>query len=111
MKVFGKNFELNRLIKAVATHLGPEIASVVGVLVPCVGWTFIFSYFNLPWALALMVGFNLKRFEQQLTSIAFEREARKIQKMINDKIGESVATLPTVDSTTQDSPTSIEEGK
>lgn len=110
MKSFGPNFELNRLIKGISTHLGPELAAVIGVLGPCVGWTYIFSYFNLTWALALMVGFNLKRFEIQLSSAVFEKQAKQIQKMINE-FGHREATLPSVESTTQDARTSFKEGK
>jgi hypothetical protein len=111
MKLFGKNFELNRLIKSLSTHLGPEIASVIGVLGPCVGWTYIFCYFNLLWALALMVGFNLKRFEQQLTSVAFEREARKIQKMINEFGASNPSTLHGGESTPSEAPFNSKRGK
>jgi hypothetical protein len=83
-----------------ATPLGPELASVIGVLGPCVGWTYILCYFNLTWALALLVGFNLKRFEMQLTSAVFEREARKIQALIND-FGSKSSTLHDDESTSQ----------
>ena len=99
MKAFGVNFELNSLIKKLSTHSGPELASVIGVLGPCVGWTFIFTYFNLPWALALLVGFNAKRFEIQLSSDQFERSAQKIQKMINEYRSANSATLPEGEST------------
>jgi len=110
MKAFGVNFELNRLIKALSTHLGPELAAVIGVLGPCVGWTYIFFYFNLPWALALMVGFNLKRFEIQLSSAVFEKQAGQIQKMLND-FRASDATLPSVESTTKDARSNSSEVK
>lgn len=101
MRAFGKNFELNKLIKGLSTHLGPELAAVIGVLGPCVGWTFIFSYFNLPWALALMVGFNAKRFEIQLSSAAYEKSALQIQKMMDD-FGHRGATLPPSEVTDKD---------
>jgi len=110
MKAFGKNFELNGLIKFITTRLGPELASIIGVLGPCVGWTYIFTYFNLPWALALMVGFNLKRFENQLSSSVFEKQAREIQKLIN-KFGSERATLPLGESTPPADPFSSKEGK
>jgi len=84
MKAFGVNFELNKLIKVLSTRLGPDLASVIGVLGPCVGWTYIFCYFNLPIPLALMVGFGLKRFEVQLASRVYEKNALKIQKMMNE---------------------------
>ncbi len=84
MKAFGVNFELNGLIKFLSHLLGPDLASVIGVLGPCVGWTFIFCYFNLPVALAIMIGYGLKRFEIQLQSRVFEKNALKIQKMMNE---------------------------
>lgn len=84
MKAFGLNFELNTLIRFIATHLGPDGAAVLGVLVPVVGWTYIFTYFNLPVALALLVGYNIKRFELQLSSAAFENSAKEIQRQINE---------------------------
>lgn len=82
IKLFGKGFELNRLIKILTTHTGPETAAIIGVLGPVVGWTYILSYFNLTWALALLVGYNLKRFELQLSSAVFEAHAREIQTML-----------------------------
>jgi hypothetical protein len=110
MKAFAVNFELNRLIKLLSTHLGPELASVIGVLGPCVGWTYIFCYFNLPVALAILVGYGLKRFEIQLASRVFEKNALAIQKMFAEFRG-SDATLPSVESTTKDSRLNSKEGK
>jgi hypothetical protein len=111
MKTFGVNFELNRLIKAIVHPLGPELASVVGILGPVVGWSYIFCYFNLPWALALMVGFNLKRFEMQLSSSVFERSAKQMQKMINEYRSANPATLPGGESTPQADRDISKEGK
>jgi hypothetical protein len=111
IKLFGRGFELNRLIKAISTLTGPEIAAVIGVLGPVVGWTYIFCYFNLTWALALMVGYGLKRFEMQLSSIAFEKNAIEIQKLINEKLGSESATLPDDESTSQSEPSNLKEGK
>jgi len=93
MKAFGTGFELNSLIKKLSTHMGPEIASIIGVLGPCVGWTYIFTYFNLTWALALMVGFNAKRFEIQLSSSVFEKQAREIQKALKEFRSTNESTL------------------
>lgn len=93
MKAFGVGFELNGLIKRLSTLAGPDLASVIGVLGPCVGWTCIFCYFNWPAALALLVGYNLKRFEMQLASAAFEKAAKEMQKMINEFRGANESTL------------------
>lgn len=111
MKAFGKNFELNQLIKVLSTHLGPDLAAVVGVLGPCVGWTFIFTFFNLPWALALLVGFNAKRFEIQLQSRVYEKSALKIQKMMNEFRSANEATLPSGESTPSADLSNFKEGE
>lgn len=111
MKYFGKNFELNYLIKFLSTYLGPDLASVIGVLGPCVGWTYIFCYFNLPVALALMVGFGLKRFEIQLTSLQFEKNALQIQKMMKDFRAVNESTLHSGELTPHDGPENLKEGK
>jgi hypothetical protein len=108
MKAFGKQFELNSLIKLLSTLLGSDLAAVIGVLGPCVGWTIILTFFNLPWALALLVGFNAKRFEIQLQSRAYEKAALQIQRMMKE-FRESDATLPSVESTTQDSRSNFKE--
>jgi hypothetical protein len=110
MRAFGVNFELNRLIKAISVHLGPELAAIIGILGPCVGWTYIFFYFHLTWTLALMVGFNLKRFEMQLSSAVFEKQVKEIQKALNG-IGSKSAPLPDGESTPKLDPTDSLRGK
>jgi hypothetical protein len=110
IKAFGKGFELNRLIKGLSTLLGPQFAALIGVLVPVVGWTYIFTYFNLLWALALMVGFNAKRFEMQLSSRVFEKQATAMKKMM-DEIGRTEATLPSSELTDKDARSNFEGDK
>lgn len=110
MRLFGDRFELNRLVRMLSTHLGPQLAAAIGVLGPVVGWTFIFTYFKLTWALALMVGYGLKRAEIQLSSAAFQENALKIQKMLNE-FGASNATLPLGETTPPEAPSSFKEGK
>jgi len=111
MKAFGKQFELNSLIKVLSTPLGPDLAAVIGVLGPCVGWTFIFTFFNLPWALALLVGFNAKRFEIQLQSRVYERSALKIQKMMKEFRAVNESTLHSGELTPHDGPENSREGE
>lgn len=84
MKLFGDTFELNGLIKFLSTRLGPDLASVIGVLGPCVGWTFMLSYFHAPILLALLVGYNLKRFEMQLASKPTEAAMLEVKKRIDE---------------------------
>lgn len=110
IKLFGKGFELNRLIKELSTLMGPETAAIVGVLGPVVGWTYILSYFNLTWALALLVGYNLKRFELQLSSAVFEKHAREIQKMLKE-FGSTESTLHSGESTPPVDPSNFKEGE
>lgn len=93
IKSFGVNFELNRLVKRISTFLGPDLAAIIGVLGPSVGWTYIFCFFNLPVLLALLVGYNLKRFEMQLSSQVFEDNLKKIQKSIEEFRSRKSTTL------------------
>lgn len=111
MKAFGSNIELNGLIKYLSTPLGPELASVIGVLGPCVGWTFILCYFNLPVALALLVGFGVKRFEIQIASRVYERSTLQIQKMMKEFRSANGATLPPGESTPSADRENLKEGK
>jgi hypothetical protein len=96
IREYGESVELNGLIRKLSTLMGPQLGSVVGVLVPVAMWTYLAVYFDLPVALALLVGFNIKRFEIQVASLLFERQAKNIKKMIDDyhKIAGGEATLP-----------------
>lgn len=101
---YGESVELNGLIRRLSTLMGPMMGSFVGVLLPVSMWTYLGLYFHLPILLALLVGFNLKRFEIQVASLMFERQAKNIKKMIDDynKLAGSSATLPLDESTPKD---------
>lgn len=105
---YGVSVELNGMIRRLSTLLGPQMGSIIGVLVPASLWTYIFLYFHLPIALAVLVGFNLKRFEIQFASLLFERQAKNIKEMIDDyhKLADSEATLPSGESTPKESASS-----
>lgn len=93
---YGVEVELNNLIRWMSTCLGPQVAAILGVMLPTTLWTYLLYYFNLPIMLALLTGFNLKRFEIQVASLFFEHRAKNIQKMIDDynKLAGGKATLP-----------------
>lgn len=111
MKAFGNNFELNKLVKVLSTRLGPELAAAIGVLGPCVVWTYIFFYFNLPVALAIMVGYGFKRFELQLASRVYEQKVLEMTRMINEFRATNAATLPVGESTPPVARENLNEGK
>jgi len=106
---YGPQVELNSLLKWMATHLGPSIASVIGVMGPVIGWTLEAVSFNWPLLLAFWVGFNVKRVETQLVSLFVLRHWHKAQKLIEDykKSGGSGATLPPGESTPKEPPPNI----
>ena len=98
---YGVTVELNGLIRKLSTYLGPMLGAILGVMVPVFCLTYLLYYFNMPVLLALLVGFNLKRFEIQFASLMFEKQAKNIKKMIDEynKIAGSEATLPSDEST------------
>jgi hypothetical protein len=93
---YGVDVELNGVIRKLATGLGPQMAALLGVMIPVALWSYLAFYFNTPVLFAVLVGFNLKRFEIQVASLAFEKSAKDIQKAINDyhKLVGGNATLP-----------------
>jgi len=100
---YGVHVELNGIIRWLATHLGPYLASLIGVLGPCVGWTYIFTALELPIPLAILIGFNLKRFHIQLSSLQFEREARALKAELDKRNGEAALNPPESDVSTSPS--------
>lgn len=111
MKMFGNSFELNGLIKLLATHLGPDLAAAIGVLGPCVGWTYIFFYFNLPIALAIWVGYSLKKLEIQLASGAYEKNLLEVKDLIERYRASSESTLHSGELTPPEARFVSKEGK
>lgn len=108
MKKYGNGFELTASIKFLSTYLGPELAVILGIMGPAVGWIYIFKIFNLTWALALMTGFGIKRFEVQLTSRVFEKQAAALRQMIND-LGSDTSTLHAGESTPKSEPSNSKD--
>lgn len=94
---YGVNVELNSGIRYLATHLGPYLASIIGVLGPCIGWSYIFTVLELPIPLAILIGFNLKRFHIQLSSLQFEREARALKAELDKRNGRAALNPPESD--------------
>jgi hypothetical protein len=112
----GKVAEFNRAITFLSTRLGPRAATMLGVLGPCVGWTLGLSYFNLGVPLALLVGFNLKRFTLHVATLRFLKDAQKIQHLINSaqqlkNLAGKDATLPSDEATSQLPASSLKESK
>jgi hypothetical protein len=83
IKAYGPKVELNRGIRKLSTLLGPEIAAILGVMIPVFGWSYGLYFFKLAIPLAFLTGFNLKRFFIQMTSIQLERDAR-VHKLLQE---------------------------
>lgn len=110
IKDYGPEVELNSFIKKLATLMGPELGSLIGVGAIGAMWLFIFNYFNLPSLLAISLGWKLKMFKIQIDSIFFEHQLKKMAKVINDKhFGSESATLPDEDLTSKPDPKSQED--
>src|ERR671924_1718321 len=101
---YGTQVETNELIVLLATRLGPELAALIGVILPTALWTLLLSGlgYNIP--LAILVGYNLRRFVLRLSTLKFEYDLLKIKKHIDS--GSTSATLPEGESTPQVDPSS-----
>lgn len=109
---YGSSVELNSAIRYLATTLGPQAASVIGVMLPVTAISFLTWFFNVPILLALLVGFNIKRFEIQLASLEFEKTAKNIKEQINayHKLhGSEEATLPSDSNESKSEPPSSKD--
>lgn len=95
IKDYGANIELNSFIKAMATRLGPEIATFIGVLGPISGWILLSFLTGWTLPLAVLLGMNIKRFEIQMISVTLERDER-VRKILQQykQFGSAPATLP-----------------
>lgn len=93
---YGVKVETNGLIRFLSTHVGPELGALLGVTIPAAMWTYLLVDLHLPVALALLVGWNLKRFDRQLASLEFEKKAGNVSELIDayNKIAGGEATLP-----------------
>lgn len=109
IKDWGPNVELNRLIRFTSTRLGPELAVLLFVLGPLVGWAYIFKLFDFPIGLGLMVGWKLKMSYVQILSLHVEKDAKLLRSMIDKKFGSGDATLPSSDATDRLGPKSPED--
>jgi hypothetical protein len=101
--------EMQSQIRWLATHLGPKLGTILGVIGPGFGWTAGLFYFHLAIPLAFLTGYNAKRFMIRLLSFKLEHDPR-VQALLQE-LGHQDATLPSVESTTQDAHSNSREGK
>lgn len=97
VKEYGSRVETTKSVRGLTTLLGPQFGSLLGVLIPSVVWTIILTLLDAPIALALLVGWNLKRFDRQLASLEFEKQHKKNMPAMIDaynKLAGGEATLP-----------------
>src|SRR5437879_619164 len=76
MKDYGFDIELNKAIRWIATQTGPETAAYIGIIIPTFLQSLVGLAFNLPSALALLVGFRARFFWTQWQSLKFEKQAK-----------------------------------
>lgn len=103
IKEYGPKVEMNRAVRWLSTLLGPTLAAIWGVFGPCVGWTYCFYFFKWGLPLAFLTGYNLKRFFNQMASIALERDARMHQ-LLKELGSGNGDTLPPDESTSKPDP-------
>jgi len=80
---YGSNVEGNKVIRSLHLKMGPEIAAYVGIILPSIVITIILVALNWPIALGGLIGYRIRMFVNQLQSLQFEKEARRIKETIN----------------------------
>jgi len=83
IKDYGIEVEINPGIRYLSTLFGSEISTLLLLLIPSLLWIYLGIQFNLVGFLGFLAGFKLRFFYNQLESLAFEKEAKAIQKLIN----------------------------
>jgi hypothetical protein len=84
MKLFGLAVELNDAIRWLSAILGKEVGAVLGIAVPVTAQCILCMWLHWTTILALLVGFRVRLFVDQLNSFkleaAFLKEQRKLDK-------------------------------
>jgi hypothetical protein len=87
---YGVQVESNQFIVWLSTRLGPELAAIIGILCPTALWTLLLGGIGASVPLAILVGYNLRRFVLRLSTLKFELDLLKLKK----KLASGEATLP-----------------
>jgi len=85
IKDYGIEVEINQGIKHMAKWFGPEVASLIMLFGPTLLWVLLGIKAHSYSGLGILVGFKLRFFYNQLQSLAFEKEAKAIQKEMNSR--------------------------
>lgn len=88
IRKYSPNAEMQRGIRWLATRLGPKLGTILGVVGPGLGWTAGLAYFNLAIPLALLTGYNAKRFMIRWMSFKLENDPR-VQALLKELGSES----------------------
>src|SRR6266403_1473443 len=80
---YGPQVEGNEVIRNLATTKGPEVATYVGIILPSILITLVLVALDWPIALSGLIGYRIRMFINQLQSLQFEKEARRIKENIN----------------------------
>lgn len=82
---YGPQVEGNEVIRNLATTKGPEVATYVGIILPSVLVTLVLVALDWPIPLAGLIGYRIRMFVNQVQSLQFEKEARRIKDAINSR--------------------------
>ncbi len=80
IRAFGVNIELNRSIRKLSTHMGPELATILSIGIPAVAQSLLCTWFGLIVPLAMVVGFRLRFFYTQALSLKYESQIKDFLK-------------------------------
>ena len=96
IRTYGKWVELNRVIRICTKLVGPELGTVLGIMVPTLLWVLCAKAFNVTWILALLVGLRARFCWIQLESLVFEKTLRQYIKehKLDKKAGDASQVTP-----------------
>jgi|SRR6266436_1329110 len=80
---YGPQVEGNEVIRNIATTKGPEVATYIGIILPSILITLVLVVLDWPIVLGGLIGYRIRMFVNQLQSLQFEKEARRIKENIN----------------------------
>lgn len=98
IKKYGNHVELNRVIRWLSTRMGPELACVLGIIVPTGLWAYVLFQLKATVVLGLIVGWRAKTFSNQVASYKLEQHPEFKRLLAAHRASED-ATLPSGEST------------
>ena len=83
ISAYGPKVELNEAIANLSTRIGSEGAALLGIMLPNAIIIGLCYAANWPTVLAILAGFKIRYFWNQIQSLKFEKQIKAITKELN----------------------------